>query len=43
MAGVENCAVVRYNGKFSDRDCNAKQNFVCKKSQATGKQFESFH
>ena len=33
VAGVENCAVIRANGKFSDRDCNAQQNFLCKKSQ----------
>ena len=37
VAGLENCAVVRYNGHFSDRDCNAKQSFVCKKAEDYGK------
>ncbi|XP_052802071.1 macrophage mannose receptor 1-like [Mya arenaria] len=34
VANMESCAVVRPNGKFSDRSCSVNQNFVCKKPQA---------
>lgn len=37
MAYKENCGVIRYNGAFSDRSCNLKYNFICKKPQAYGK------
>ena len=33
VGGTENCAVIRYNGKFSDKNCNSQQYYVCKKTQ----------
>ena len=42
MAGVENCAVIRPNGYFSDRDCQAQQNFICKKAQDYSELFNTW-
>ena len=36
VAGKENCAVIRYNGAFSDRGCNMNYNFICKTPMAYG-------
>ncbi|KAL3864477.1 hypothetical protein ACJMK2_006156 [Sinanodonta woodiana] len=33
VGGLESCAMVRMNGKFSDQNCNSLHNFVCKKAQ----------
>ncbi|KAL4231626.1 chromatin-modulating protein mrc1 [Mactra antiquata] len=33
VAGMENCGILRYNGQFSDRDCNLYSNFICYKPQ----------
>ncbi|KAH3891696.1 macrophage mannose receptor 1-like [Dreissena polymorpha] len=35
VANIENCAVIRPNGMFSDRACNMVRNFMCKTSQTT--------
>ncbi|XP_053376223.1 C-type mannose receptor 2-like [Mercenaria mercenaria] len=36
VAGKEDCVVIRYNGKLSDRGCNMQQNYICKKSADYG-------